>query len=437
MRPNVFALLVAAALAAPGLATAAPTLTPAQAHAVVAETVRLVKADYVFPEKRDAIAAAIEAADKAGRYNVANPGDLSDRLTSDLYAASHDRHLWLKYDPDQSTSLGAHDVGPDREGGEYFQRQAIRRHHGLESLSILDGNIRYLKITNFIWLDDQTPQVIDDAARFLADGDAVIIDLRGNGGGSAAAVERVIGYFMKSEGQPMMNFHNGLSGEGRTTYVPNDLPGSRMVGKPLYVLTDGGTGSAAEEFAYHIQQFKLGVLIGQTTAGAANNDALFPAGDGFVVSISVGRPTHPVSGTNWEGVGVAPDVAVDPAAALDQAEVMALKGLLDKTQGDRRAEIEWAMVPVQARLKPLVLSPAELKAYAGVYGIRTIRLEGDHLTYQRESRPPIRLAPLAPDLFAFGNTDQLRVRFRRAGGKIVGFDQITADGQVIPSDRTG
>ena len=82
------------------------------------------------------------------------------------------------------------------------------------------------------------------------------------------------------------------------------------------------------------------------------------------------------------------------------------------------------------------MSPVELRTYTGKYGIRSIRLEKDILVYQREGRDPTTLVPMAADLFAFADTADVRVRFRRSGGKVVGFDQITVDGQVLPSERT-
>src|SRR3546814_9047052 len=86
--------------------------------------------------------------------------------------------------------------------------------------------------------------------------------------------------------------------EPEQSFTLGELPAGRMIGKPLYVLIDGGVGSAAEEFAYSVQQFGLGRLVGETTAGGANVNSFVPIPPGFLLSVSVGRPVHPVSGGN-------------------------------------------------------------------------------------------------------------------------------------------
>jgi hypothetical protein len=209
-----------------------------------------------------------------------------------------------------------------------------------------------------------------------------------------------------------------------------------MVGKPLYVLTSGGTGSAAEEFAYHIKNFKLGTLIGEPTAGAANNDSITPVAPGFVISTSTGRPVHPVTGTNWEGIGVLPDVAVPADQALDKALLLALHKLA-ATPGPHAEEYAWGISGEEAKLSPPAsLSEQAMAEYVGTYGERTIRLENGKLVYQRKDRAPMAMALMAKDLFTVGMGDQIRIRFHREGGKIAGLELLTADGEAISSPRS-
>ena len=144
--------------------------------------------------------------------------------------------------------------------------QEVRTNYGYETLRILPGNIRYANLTNFIW-EGKTPQAVTDAARFLGGGDAVIIDLRQNGGGSPDAVRAMISYFMPADHRLLMSYHDGVTGKTDTSHVTDKLDAPRMVGKPLYVLISGNTGSAAEEFAYHIKNFKLGTLGGRNHGG--------------------------------------------------------------------------------------------------------------------------------------------------------------------------
>ncbi|HEY0614114.1 MAG TPA: S41 family peptidase [Candidatus Elarobacter sp.] len=434
--PALFAAFCLLVLSAPAAlpAVAAPALSSAEAGAVVDGVAALVAKDYVVAERRDGVLKRLREARAAKRYDVSDPAVLSARLTEDLLAASSDRHMYVNYDPAAFAGLRAtHDTSND----DAHAASVARLHNqGYEELRILDANVRYARISGFHWTDDVTARVVDDAARFLGGGDAVVLDLRGNGGGSGEAVHRLISYFMKSDNQLLMTYRDGITGETFDARVLNDLAAPRMPSMPLYVLIDGGTGSAAEEFAYHVQQFKRGTLVGRTTGGAGNNNTLFPVAPGFVVSISTGTVTHPVSKTNWEGKGVAPDVDVAPATALDEALVRALRSLAAGAAAPRRTAYEWATVGIDARLHPPVVTDDALAAYAGRYGIRSIRVANHALVYQRDGRDPVGLRPLMPDLFAFENTDAVRIRFRRAGGRVAGFDQITPDGQVVPSDRT-
>ncbi|HEY0396396.1 MAG TPA: S41 family peptidase [Candidatus Elarobacter sp.] len=447
IRSTALILAIATALAAStGLAagaahplqrpgtTLAATVSAQDVRGVVDEIAGLVAKAYALPERRAGIVKRLRDAQAAKRYDTADAAVLAARITEDLFAASNDRHMYVNYDPPAFAGLrAAHATHADNA---YADAVARKHNQGYEELRILSGNVRYAHISGFYWTDDATARVIDEAARFLEGGDAVIVDLRGNGGGDGDAVHRLIAYFMKSEGQLLMSYHDGLSGTTVEARMPNDLAGPRMIGKPLYVLIDRGTGSAAEEFAYHVAQFKLGTLIGHTTAGAGNNNTLYPVAPGFVASVSTGIVTHPVSKTNWEGKGVPPDIDIAPAAALDEAHVRALRGLAGRASGEQRSAYEWDVTALEARLKPIALGDEALAAYAGRYGIRTIRVENHALVFQRDGREPSALRPLAADLFTFENNDGLRLRFRRSGGRVTGFDLITQDGQTVPSDRT-
>jgi hypothetical protein len=192
------------------------------------------------------------------------------------------------------------------------------------------------------------------------------------------------------------------------------LPAGRLKGKPLYVLIDGGTGSAAEAFAYDVQQFKLGELVGAKTAGAANNNKFVPVAPGFMLSVSFGRPVHAVSQTNWDGAGVAPTVATVSAQALDVAQSLALTRLAAAPGAtpESLAEYGWARVAVEAALKPVSIPPGRLKAWTGRYGEITISLRDGKLWMARADRPLRGLTPLTADgLFAVDGSEMLRARF--------------------------
>ena len=424
------ALLLCAA--APEPAAIAP-LTPAQEHAVIDTATALIAKNYVLVDKRASIVAELRRREAAGRYAISNPAVFAQTLSADLVEITQDRHMWFSLDADAyKAALLPHD---ENDSDPLSDAAFVRNNQGYVEMRILPGNIRYVNLTGFEWSGAPTAAVIADVARFLHGGDAIILDIGGNGGGAPDAVQALVSYFLPPDNRVLMNFHDGRSGTSKETHVLSKLAGPRLTGIPFYVLISGSTGSAAEEFATHTRYFKLGTLVGTTTAGAANNNDVFPVAPYFVQSISFGRPVHPVSGTNWERVGVAPDIAAPRAQALAAAEIAALTKLMASAPPERKQEYAWALVAAQAAITPFKVDAAALGAYAGQYGVRKIWLADGGLAYQREGRDATTLTPLGADLFALGNSADQRLQFRRADGRVVGFDIITADGQRVPADR--
>ena len=407
---------------------ASAPLSAAQRADAMREIKAIFQERYVFPEMRPVIVGRLNEAEATGRYNVDDPRQFAERVTVDLRTVGHDKHLSLTFDP---AGYAAALAPPgSSEGSEVqWQREAIRHHHGLDTLQRLPGNLRYLRITSFEWVRDETGVAYDDAMRFLKDGDAVIIDLRGNPGGSHAAVRYLVSHFLDDD-KPLMTFLEGDEPPTQSRTLEY-LPAGRLKGKPLYVLIDGNTASAAEEFAYHVQQFKLGELIGANTAGAANNNRFLPIAPGFMLSVSYGRPLHPVSQTNWEGEGVAPSVRAEPAQALEVAQSLALQRLASApgASPDSRAEYAWAQTAVEARLHPAQWTQAQLQALVGRYGDAHVTLRDGALWFARPQRPTLRLLPLTADgLFGFEGLEMLRARLT---GKTVELTQLGQSGSRV------
>jgi hypothetical protein len=421
-------LLVATAMGAAAAAilaqpaappAAAPPLVaaPLDSRAAVAEVRRVIAERYVLPERRPQLDAILARGLAAGRYDVSDPSALAERVNADLETAGRDRHLNFHYNPRQAATIAAgRRPQPDNSAYEHQVRAA---NHGVTELRVLPGNVRYLAYDGFMWIGPDSAAALETAMRFLAGGDAVIIDLRRNGGGSPEAVQYIVSHFMEA-GRPLVTFYmNGRADPDRLASLA-EVPAGRMVGKPLYVLISNGTGSAAEEFAGHVGGYRLGELIGETTAGAGFRNDIVPIAGGFVLSVSVGRAVLASTGRDWEAVGHAPTVPSEVSGALDVAHALALRRLATRAEGPQRARLEATAEGIAARGERR--APAlPLAAYAGSYGERSIIAENGQLYVRRGQRARVALIPMGGNAFAYDNDPAIRLDFQVADGRATGF----------------
>lgn len=204
-------------------------LTKAQTQRVVDGLIDQIKQLYVFPKKRQLIVEAIQAEHARAQFSELTPAELALRLSTTLFAASNDKHLNVSFDPTRSKALTDQ---PDPLDHAFFDAEGLRLNQGYVRQEILPGNVRYVRIQMFFWTDKVTEQVIDSAAQFLSGGSAVIIDLRGNGGGHATAVQRLISYLMPPKSTPLMTFFDGRTGKSEVLQSTVKLPSSRITGRP-------------------------------------------------------------------------------------------------------------------------------------------------------------------------------------------------------------
>lgn len=425
-------VLLAIFLATASAAGAQPAPAPAVAdtqidpRAVVAEVRRVIAARYVLPERRPVIDAALAEGLSAGRYDTRDPAILAERINEDLARAGQDRHLNFGYSPQQAAFLatGTERTPPDPEA---YARLARAANHGLTDMRVLPGNVRYLAYDSLIWAGPETAAAIDNAMRFLAGGDAVIIDLRRNGGGSPEAVQYAISHFLPPNRHLVTFEMTDVEDEPAEVFTLPELPAGRMVGKPLYVLTSSGTGSAAEELAGHVGGFRIGELIGDTTGGAGFRNTLVPVPGGFVLSVSIGRAVLASTGRDWEAVGIQPTTRTPVGQALEVAQVHALQNLMASAAPERRPVLAALADAIGARLEPR--TPAlPLDAYAGAFGNRSITVDGGRLYFQRETRPRTALIPLGENRFALDVDPTIQLAFATEGTRATAFELVPAGG---------
>jgi peptidase S41-like protein len=315
------------------------TIDAATRAAVVDGVLRRLDEGYVFPRKAAEMKQAVRARQKRKAYDgIGSARDFADSLTRDLRAVSHDLHLEVSYVRNE-----VRDEVPDAEPSPEERRETDafgrRVNYGFERVERLSGNVGYLEIRTFNFDASLVDSTLAAAMKFLAHTDALIIDVRRNGGGEPSMVAAVCSYLMPPN-QLINRFYwrpQNRWDEFRTTAVPGDHYGTA---RPVYVLTSDQTFSGAEEFAYDIQTQKRGEVVGDTTGGGAHPGGFRRVTEHFGVWVPSGRAVNPVTGTNWEGTGVRPDVPVAADAALQTAHRRALERLLrDEKDVQRQAAL--------------------------------------------------------------------------------------------------
>jgi C-terminal processing protease CtpA/Prc len=217
--------------------------------------------------------------------------------------------------------------------GHEARRLAMRQmgrmdNFGIRRVERLDGNVGYLDLRRVAMAANAGPAVAA-AMELVAGTYALIFDLRHNGGGAPDGVALWCSYLLKEEPTHLNDIFHADTGETRQFWSLPYLPGTRFVDRPVYVLTSHRTFSGGEELCYNLQALGRAELIGETTGGGAHPTRGFPVSPAVHIGIPFARSINPVTGTNWEGTGVVPDVAVPEAQAYGVAYGKALRHVLD------------------------------------------------------------------------------------------------------------
>lgn len=431
------AMALAAALAVPASANPADgeaTEEPAtmEANRIAGEVRDAIAANYVLADKIPLITAALDAGIASGRYADLTGRALADRLNQDLAAAAHDKHLGLQFDPARAAMMNG-PMGDEVNEGPEWERMARSMNHGVAELRMMDGNVRYMNLVGFAWTGERSAKVLDNAVGFLGEGDAVVIDLRYNGGGSPKAIEYLFSHFVEP-GKPLMTFYMGGGKQPQQHDAIAALPAGRLMGKPLYVLTSRMSISAAEAFAALVKDYGVGEIVGETTAGAAYRNSFFPIAGQYLLSVSVGRGEVGPSKLDWEGTGIAPTIPADAGNALDAAHLSALRKLALQAPQPDRTMMEAKAAMLAAKINP-VQAAHPLAAYIGQYGDRAITAEGEALFSQRRNGPKTRLLPLGADAFIMETDPMTRVEYAVLDGRASAIEVIRADGSRQKHER--
>lgn len=297
--------------------------------AVIAELSTQLKANYVFPDVAAQVATALAAKDASGGYAQATDSEaFADALSRDLRTLGRDGHFHVGYDPQFRPSPA--NAVPDAATLERMRREISSRGFGLERIERLPGNVGYLELRGFGPTSMVAP-AISAAMTVLSGTDALILDLRRNGGGEPETVAWLMSHFFAPGDERHLNDLYFRTGDTTRQYWTTSAAGPRYL-RPVYVLTSARTFSGGEECAYDFQTQKRATIVGEKTGGGANPGDGFAIGRGYAAFIPNGRAINPVTKTNWEHVGVTPDIAVPAADAQKVAHAAILRDLLAASQ---------------------------------------------------------------------------------------------------------
>jgi tetratricopeptide (TPR) repeat protein len=313
-RKYFHALLLALFLSLTSPATGQELLNKDQQDKILEKISQLLIDNYVIQNIGEACAAYLEKQREEQRYvDITHPRAFANRLTSDLREIHHDQHIRILAIPPEDKRL----IKKPKLDFFLRTRDKIKENLGFKEVKILVGNVGYINLDSFEPYELARDKALT-ALHFIENTDAIIIDLRDNLGGNPTMVQYLCSYFFDTPVH--LNSIYWRRGNYTEEFWSMDSIGvKKRPNVPLFILTSDRTFSGGEEFAYDLKINKRATLIGEKTAGGANPGYTFHINDYFSIFIPTGRSINPVTGTNWEGKGVEPDITIQQSKALSLA----------------------------------------------------------------------------------------------------------------------
>lgn len=343
----------------------------------------------------------------SGKYKaIINPNEFAAVVTKHIKTIYNDRHIRITYDPKLQKDIVAFissKKGAERVNSE-DSLQDVKQNFHFRKLEILPSNIGYIEFTSFVKPNAAASKTLNAAMRFVSHTDALIIDLRNNFGGNGSMANEILSYFFGSKTFTGRNF-NKIENKWSDEFIENKSPvtGGLVLDMPVYVLTSGRTYSAAEGFAYVLQQQKNATVVGDTTRGGAHLTRSFSLGNGFVAFIPYSRSENVKTKTNWEGIGVIPQVPADESKALMAARKMALARKLAMTNDEtEKKKISWLMNYYDSQNSPATINISDYTGAAGRFAEFEIAIIDNQLLFRdtnQRSKEFKQLIPITPVLF--------------------------------------
>ncbi|MBL7932154.1 MAG: S41 family peptidase [Bacteroidia bacterium] len=388
---------------------------------------------YVYADTAARMAAYIKLKLKDGKYNgITDPVVFAEQLLADLRSVYADGHLLIRYDSRPSNLAQA----PATPNNNDPFRELKEANFGFQKVEILPGNIGYLSMLSFRADPVYGMETMKGALRFVQYTNAIIIDLRSNGGGSQETATMLMGFFLDKK-ILVERFYNRYTKENTDYWTRPDSNFKDLWTKPVYVLTSHKSFSAAEMFAYDMKALKRVIIVGETTGGGAHGQFEADVTNGFTLQVPYWTSINPITKTNWERVGVEPDIKTNENAALETAEKEIFRTLISnaKTSTDS-FNLAWQLELLESSNHPVNIDSLQLKKFVGTYGERTFTFEAGKLHYQRAGRPKFELEPLTKNRMRGKNNTYFKIEFiNDANNDVNRIKVYYQDGRVEEASR--
>lgn len=306
--------------------------TPCQGK-IINQLIQKIRSNYVFPELAEKICVHLEKTWKGGEYQELTEGDLfALGLTMQLQEISHDEHLWVRYHA-ESIPSGEAALRFNQIWQEQQKSDAKRENFGLYKFDILQGNVAYVDL-RYLYRVEWARDKVANFMQSIATCRAAIIDLRKCIGGYPDTVCLLCSYLFEEKPIHLMSIYWRDEDKTQEYWTNPQVVGLRFLNKPLFLLTSNETFSAGEALAEILQSHKRAIIVGEKTDGGSHPGASFFLHEHFEVFIPIGLSINPLTGTDWEGEGIMPDILVPAEQCFSIAYHMALREVLAQIKTD-------------------------------------------------------------------------------------------------------
>ncbi len=318
---TVFSLVLVHLVICLGLIANAQDLT--ERNKQIIEIADKIKEYYIFEDVANELSEKLKSEIALKTFDNLSDSEFTKSLSSYLSKNGNDLHFNVLYRPSQEETKSVN----EKELLQEYDAINKQWNYGFEKVARLDGNIGYIEYSGFPEGNKSAQQILDATMNFVSNTNALIIDLRNNQGGDGKMVELFLSYFFEKK-MKLSEVYTRYTDKTSKSCTMQKVNGKKYLRKPVYILVNNHTISAAEALAYNLQQNKIAQVIGEKTYGAANPVKAFFIGNKYHLFIPVSIEKNSITNTNWEHVGIDADIKISSEKALIKAQICALEDLL-------------------------------------------------------------------------------------------------------------